>query len=365
MRQRVHIFTGKLPLFYAAALVLASLAAAMTGCLNHSPTTATPVARSSAEGSINYFLAVRKWNEMEQSRRVSETIDKREAIASVRAMLKETRQAVFDQPDLQSDFREAYLKVIGCQDEAVSLLEQFPNVEDPAAMLGFGLQAIWAYVFKAGDPLKELKERAARLNTEARQAASNLDAIAVRHGARTDWEAMPRVAEVIPNSFAAKLGVKKEDFLFSYDGTKLFNRLHFGVLEQARAEGKQRAEVRFLTPRGILTGTIDVGQLMGIKLDTTCAQPPILVRLQPYALFSGYYVRVLNASPDKAMENVVVRYTNGLGLTREQRIGSVGANTLEVVDPDKVGWRIAKGQTISVNAQGYAERSFSTDRMIK
>jgi hypothetical protein len=331
-----------------------------------------PAPSKAAEGTavttaerINYFLAVQKWQEREQERRISESANKAQVLASARSSFREIRELVFDTEALPADFKEAFLRSISSQEEAIDLLEQLPDLENPWAILGFGLNLGKDYVFKNKDTLTSLKERAERIVSDAKEAAKVVDSVAIRHGARSDWQAMPRVREVIAGGHADRLGIKKGDFLFSYDGTKLFRRLHNDLVDKAKEDHKTEVEWAFLTPHGILRTTLSTSEIVGVKIDTTCAQPPVAIKLIPYAISSGYYVNVINVSQDINLEEVVVRYIDANGKDREQRFDMLAAKSPKLLDPSEVKWRIAKGESIAVKAKGYVERHFETTRMIK
>ena len=362
------------------AFLLVSVLVAAVGCNDDPPpggwksvpTTLAPAAKivqkelePTPADRINYFLAVSKWLEREQERRASESVDKKEILASCRACLRETKERAFDESELPADFRQAFLRVVAAGEEAVDIVELLPDAQNPGEVLTFGIQAGWNYVFGAGDPLKDVKERANRLGNEARKALADLDAVGIRYGARTDWQAMPRVIEVVPGGQAARLGIKPDDFLFSYDGTKLYRRLHFDLVQQAKSQGKAEVEVKFLTPRGVVRGSIPTDELIGVRVDTTCAQPPVMVRLLPFNFSSGFYVFVINSSQDTALDDVVVRYTDAGGHSRQQPVGSLAAKGMRTVDPSEIDYRVEKGETITVEARGFVGRDFSTSKMIK
>jgi len=92
--------------------------------------------------------------------------------------------------------------------------------------MGLGVKLIFSYVFKSDDPVSSLKTRAEQARIEAAEVLRLLDEVSLKFGARTDWRPMPRVIDVSVGSPASKLGVQPGDFFFSYDGTKLFDRLH-------------------------------------------------------------------------------------------------------------------------------------------
>lgn len=336
---------------------------------NAAPTSA-PVVLSNESGPtaadrINYFLAIQKWYEREQERRVAETANKPAVMASLRSSLREIRELAFDTDDLPPDFRQAFLRVLSCSDEAVNILEQVPDLEDPWAIVGFGVNLGKDYLFGSKDALTALKERAERLAREARDANAAMDDVAIRHGARTDWQAMPRVVQVVPGSHAARLGVRSGDFFFTYEDAKLFRRLHHELLKRAKGQGKSEIEVRFLTPHGVCRANLPIEQPIGVQIDTACAQPPVVVKLEPYLFSEGFYVHVINCSADTNLDGVSVRYIDVQGKSREQPVGSLMAKARQRIDPHAVNWRVEKGETIAVGANGFVERLFNTSLMVK
>jgi serine/threonine protein kinase len=314
---------------------------------------------------INYFFALWKWHICDQESHFSGAADKKEMLGFARSEIKEMRETLFDQAELPVEFRQAFLRLIACADESIALLDQMPDVTKPGEVASFVARGAWNYLFKSGAPEKELKARSEHLQTETSEAMRNLDKIGTQFGARTDWDAMPRVAEVLPDGLAAKLGVQPGDFLFTYDGTKLFRRLHFDLVDKAKSEGKAKVEAQFLTRKGVIATSVDPRTLLGVRIDNVCNQIPALVRLIPFPISRGYYVIVVNGSQNQPLSGVSIHYTDGSGHSSDQFVGTLSATEAKQIDPDDIKWRVATGQTITVKANGLSGRDFLTSKMIK
>lgn len=324
-----------------------------------SPQPSKPVARviSSAD-RINYLLASSKWILSKQELVVSESVDKKEVIASCRSLMNELKALAFDDEKVPDDFKKTYLRWVAANEEGIDLLEQVPDIRNTMEVLGWAAKAGWNYAFDAGDPQKDLKARSEHLAVEMRQSLSSMDQIAVGHGARTDWDTLPKVMTVVEGGFAEKAGVRPGDFFFVLDGVKLFRSL------PSTADGKPR-KATFLTRNGMVEMEIPSGARFGVEHDTVCNQPPVVIRLDPFAIYSGYYVTVISCSQNLYLEQVVVTYSDANGRSRSQAAGSLAAKGFHELDPSKIDWTVGKGQTITVSAKDYCGRVFEVSRMIK
>jgi len=85
-------------------------------------------------------------------------------------------------------------------------------------------------------------------------------------------------------------------------------------IDRAKSDNKTKISVQFLTPRGVLSTAVDPGELLGVTIDTICNQPPVLIRLQPFAFGGGYFVHVTNISADKTLNDVVLEYADSNGV---------------------------------------------------
>jgi class 3 adenylate cyclase len=304
---------------------------------------------------INHLMARSKWLMLQRETVVSETPNKKAATGALRGVMRELRGIAFDDPLLPEDFREAYLRWVGSNEKALDLAEQFPDLRDSWQLVGFALRIGWDAMSNSSGP--GLKDQVAQWNETMRADLTALDQVAARHGARTDWEALPRVEEVIAGGPAEMAGVRVGDFFWSIDGAALFRKV-------PAADEAARAGI-FLSPDGPIEVDADAGGTFGVVLDTLCNQPPVVVHLIPFAILDGFHVQVTNTSQDLRLENIVVTYhMPGVG-TKEQTLGALAPLEGKSIDPSKIDWMVAPTQTLSIRADGHMPRDFEVSKMIE
>ena len=318
------------------------------------PATASVLQRPTPADRINYVMASSKWMILSQETVASETPNKKAATGAVRGMMRELRGIVFDDPLLPEEFREAYLQWVGSNERAIDLMEEFPDMTDSWELIGFAVRVGWDAVTDSPG----LKERMNDLNEKMRHDLTVLDQVAARHGARTDWEALPKILEVIKGSPAENAGIRAGDYFFSVNGTPLYRKLPPNTTGQARSGV-------FLSRDGMVKVNVAADEMFGVVYDTLCNEPPVIIRLIPFAIFDGYHVVLTNCSQDRSLGNVVVNFSTPDGKSKEQKLGALASMEAKSLDPSKVDWKVKPGQFITITAEGFSPRTLKTSKMIE
>ncbi len=308
--------------------------------------------------AINYFLVRAKWTTARMERDMSELTNLDDALAKARRLFNELKTQTLDADDLPLEFRNKYLEMIT---STVQLLDEVNTIpRDAWGVIGLGLSNL----MDKGKTAEKLKERLTAASDKVKNANEAMEKSALQLGARTDWDVLPRITEVKRDSLAMKNGLRAGDFLYTIDGTKLFRLAPDEVLAKAANDGRQTVEVRALTDRGIRKFEMPAKEQIGATMDLTGAEPTVIIRLKPYLIQSGFYVHVYNYSKDTDLEDVKVTYHDAKGDPRQQKIGTLKAQGMIVLDPHDVHWRVERKESITITAKGRIGKKIVTDRII-
>ncbi|WP_169975740.1 zinc ribbon domain-containing protein [Tautonia rosea] len=154
-----------------------------------------------------------------------------------------------EMPELTEDFRATYLEHTQIYDAILDLLRSVPQDSLSLAALGA------ANLMQGGRIAQEIQERSVSLENRYRDTTNRLEQIALREGARINWNPLPMVSSVEEGA-ATDSGIGRSWLLVAIDGRPLDGsetdlNVYREVLDPDRYENRIREiPLEFLTPHG-------------------------------------------------------------------------------------------------------------------